>query len=66
MLNLRVEIETAVSSPPVDVSPLSGGCIGQVYQVTLANGEKVVVKFDEGPTPKLAIEGRMLGYLQTH
>lgn len=66
MFDLRVEIETAVGSPPLDISPLSGGCIGQVYRVTLADDRQVVVKFDDGPAPKLALEGRMLQYLQTH
>lgn len=66
MLNLRTEIETAVGQPPVDISPLDGGCIGQVYRVRLADGETVVVKFDDGASPKLAVEGGMLRYLRQH
>ncbi|GIK55135.1 MAG: aminoglycoside phosphotransferase [Chloroflexota bacterium] len=66
MLNLRTEIETAVGRRPVDIAPLSGGCIGQVYRIRLAGGETVVAKFDDGPAPKLATEAMMLGYLRQH
>lgn len=66
MLNLRTEIETAVGRRPVDIAPLSGGCIGQVYRIRLAGGETVVAKFDDGPAPKLATEAMMLHYLRQH
>ncbi len=66
MLNLRTEIETAVGRRPVDIAPLSGGCIGQVYRIRLAGGETVVAKFDDGPAPKLATEAMMLRYLRQH
>ncbi|HRQ40543.1 MAG TPA: fructosamine kinase family protein [Chloroflexota bacterium] len=66
MLNLRTEIETAVGQRPVDIAPLSGGCIGQVYRLRLADGETVVAKFDDGPRPRLATEAMMLRYLRQH
>jgi fructosamine-3-kinase len=66
MLDLRREIETAVQQRPVDITPLSGGCIGQVYRLRLADGETVVVKFDDGRAPKLATEAMMLRYLKQH
>lgn len=66
MYDLRTEIETAVGQRPVDIAPLSGGCIGQVYRLRLANGETVVAKFDDGPAPKLATEAVMLRYLRQH
>ena len=62
-MDLRGEIETAVSQKVLDIAPLSGGCIGQVYRVRLADGETVVVKADEEPHPKLDVEARMLQYL---
>ena len=65
-MDLRLAIETAVSQKVVDVAPLSGGCIGQVYKVQLQDGERVVVKADDNPSPKLDIEGRMLQYLADH
>lgn len=65
-MDLRGEIETAVSQKVIDIAPLSGGCIGQVYRVRLADGAKVVVKADDGRSPKLNIEGRMLHYLEAH
>lgn len=65
-MNLREEIETAVSRQIRDIAPLSGGCIGQVYRVRLEDGADVVVKFAEGSKPKLGIEGMMLQYLGEH
>ena len=64
-MTLQHDIETAVSpaSSVVDVTPLSGGCIGQVYRVRLADGRQLVAKVDDGPTPRLDIEGYMLRYL---
>lgn len=65
-MDLRGEIETAVSQKVLDIAPLSGGCIGQVYRVRLDDGETVVVKASDGPDPKLDIEGWMLQYLDDH
>jgi len=48
------------------IHPLSGGCIGEVYRVGLADGRSVVVKVDGGAKPRLDIEGYMLRYLQSN
>ncbi|MCL4265633.1 MAG: fructosamine kinase family protein [Anaerolineae bacterium] len=66
MLDLRTEIETAVGQHPVAITPLDGGCIGQVYRIRLADGETVAAKFDDGPNPKLATEAMMLRYLRQY
>lgn len=66
MLDLRTEIETAVGQSALDIHPLDGGCIGQVYRIRLADGETVVAKFDDGPNPKLATEAMMLRYLRQY
>jgi fructosamine-3-kinase len=67
-MDLRREIETAVLPPTTitDILPLSGGCIGQVYRVRLADGRQVVAKMDDGANPQLACEGYMLRYLAEH
>lgn len=54
------------------LSRLDGGCIGEVYRVDLADGNRIVVKLDrgrpiDGPAQDgLAIEGAMLAYLAAH
>lgn len=53
------------------VTPLHGGCIGDVYRVDLAPGNPldvgtVVVKQDTGSHAVLALEGYMLAYLREH
>lgn len=62
-MDVRTAVETAVSTKLQVIDPLSGGQIGQVYRVQLADGTPLVVKFDDGPEPQLDIEGRMLRYL---
>ena len=46
--------------------PLSGGCIGEVYEVHLADKTRLVAKVGEGHSSSLSIEGRMLEYLGEH
>jgi len=52
------------------IRALSGGCVGDVYRVTLAGGERALgAKVDDGPpcyAGGLAREGRMLRYLAHH
>ena len=49
-----------------DIAPLGGGCVGQVYLVTLADGTAMVAKVDEQAEPILDKEGYMLRYLREH
>jgi fructosamine-3-kinase len=62
--NSILEIEAALGHSVVDIIPLSGGCIGQVYQVTLDDGSRVVAKVDAGENSRLDIEGYMLRVLR--
>jgi fructosamine-3-kinase len=63
MFDLRTAVAQALDSPPTDITPLGGGCIGQVFRIQLADGRTVVTKFDDRPQPNLQIEGQMLQYL---
>lgn len=62
-LTIQQRIERAAGQTVADIVPLSGGCVGQVYQVWLADGTTMVAKLDESTTPRLATEGFMLRYL---
>ncbi len=53
-------IATARGSEVVSTRPLSGGCVGQVSLVTLADGQELVAKSGGGA---LDVEGWMLGVL---
>lgn len=50
----------------VSARPLSGGCIGEVSLIDLADGRRIVAKRDRGSKPRLDIEGYMLRYLREH
>ncbi|MEO5374647.1 MAG: fructosamine kinase family protein [Alphaproteobacteria bacterium] len=58
-------VERITGSRVVGRSPLSGGCVGEVYRLSLANGDHVVAKVGR-PGSGLAIEGYMLDYLRRH
>ena len=45
---------------------LNGGCVGEVFEVELTDGRKVVAKVDGEPEGRLHIEGKMLRYLHSH
>ncbi|MFD1513402.1 fructosamine kinase family protein [Halomarina rubra] len=62
-MDLESDIESALGSSPATFRELTGGQIGTVRQVTLADGRRVVAKTGETP---LDVEGRMLRYLAEH
>ncbi|MBK8984642.1 MAG: fructosamine kinase family protein [Chloroflexi bacterium] len=62
----RQQIEAALAVAVSDAAPLSGGCIGEVYRLSLADGRQVVAKVDARPDSQLAVEGEMLRYLAAH
>lgn len=63
---LQTQLEELLKSRVVDIYPLSGGCIGEVYKVELADGRRVVGKVADGSGATLAVEGYMLRYLREH
>ncbi|MCP4419856.1 MAG: fructosamine kinase family protein [Chloroflexi bacterium] len=65
-MTLQSAIETAVSGQIQEITPLSGGQIGQVYRLRLSDGTPLVAKYDDGSQPQLDIEGEMLRYLANH
>ncbi len=66
MRDIRQSITQATGQAAVDIVPLSGGCIGQVFKARLGDGQQIVVKADYGLSPKLDIEAFMLRYLAEH
>ena len=62
-MDLRQEIEKFVPSPVKNIDQLNGGCIGQVYLVTLESGDVLVAKVDQRLVPELDCEGYMLQFL---
>ena len=63
-LSLADAIEAATGQRPAQVTPLSGGCVGETYKVELEDGAALVAKVSAAGG--LAIEGFMLGYLKMH
>ena len=62
----RQAVGEAAGAVVTDVAPLTGGCIGDVWRVDLADGRRLVAK-TAGAGGTLAIEGYMLDYLaRTH
>ncbi len=63
---LKDQIIDVLGSSPVRFDGLSGGCIGEVYHVELADGRSIVAKVADGTGATLAVEGYMLRYLREH
>jgi len=58
-------IEAAIGRRPARLSPLSGGCIAEIYRADFANGERLVAKL-AGREGDLTLEAYMLDYLGAH
>jgi len=71
---LNARIEAIVGERPLRLSPLSGGCVGEVYHAAMPSGHDLVAKVgragarigDGAGTNGLALEGFMLDYLGAH
>ncbi len=59
------QIENRLGGVAKKLHPLSGGCVGEIYGLEV-NGTPYAVKVDRAANGTLAIEGRMLDYLQQH
>lgn len=59
----RQPLEPILGSEAIHSQPLSGGMIGEVYRVELADGRTIVAKTAQSAAAKLSIEGYMLRYL---
>lgn len=57
-------VEAALGERLVSARPLGGGCIGEVYQVELADGSAVVAKLDRTGEANLEREAYMLRYFE--
>lgn len=66
MTELTHEVARLLGQTVTAISPLSGGCVGQVYRADFTNGETVVVKADASATARLDVEADMLRYLAAH
>ena len=58
---LRDAVFAATGGVPTRLTPLTGGCIAQVYKVEVDGGDPLVAKV--APEGGLALEGEMLAYL---
>lgn len=62
---IRERIEDITGNRVADVTPLSGGCVGDVYKITLSNAGPLVAKIGEAGSG-LKREAMMLEYLARH
>ncbi len=62
------EAATALNAPIIDIAPLSGGCVGEVYRLYLKDGRRVVAKVSRSIATQqsLGVEAYMLSYLAIH
>lgn len=65
MTTVADRIEILIGQPPDQVSSLSGGCVGDVYKVSMPDGRDLVAKAGDADSG-LGVEGRMLAYLAQH
>jgi len=61
--DLRFRLESILNARITHLGPLTGGCVGEVYRVDMADGRGLVVKVDRAASPALAREAWMLRYL---
>ena len=59
-------VTATLNTPITRRTPLSGGCIGEVFRLTLGDNTQIVAKVDQSAQPRLDIEGDMLQHLAEH
>ncbi len=62
-MDIKTQIESITNQSIANIEQLGGGCVSQVYRVTLRNNQMIIAKIDEGPNSPLESEGGMLQYL---
>ena len=62
---LSTEIAEIMGREIDQIAPLTGGCVGELFRVWLADGQSVVAKTGQ-PGDPLDVEGWMLEYLGEH
>lgn len=65
-MDARALIEHALDAGVVGMSPLTGGCVAEVYRVTTDDGRTLAAKVERGEEPGLDLEGTMLAALAPH
>lgn len=63
---VREQIQQITGRRATQTRQLGGGCIGEVYRVTLDDGRSMVAKVGDGSGAALDIEGYMLRYLRVN
>jgi fructosamine-3-kinase len=64
--DLTARVETQLDTGVTSIRSLSGGMIGDVYRVELADGRSIVAKAAGTVAARLSVEGYMLDYLARH
>lgn len=64
--SLQAHLTTILGLAPIRITPLSGGCIAEVYRVDLPDKTALVAKVADGTGVTLEPEGFMLRYLKEH
>ena len=64
-LPLKDSLTNILGQKPVQLTPLAGGCVADVYRADFENGDSFVVKVGVSGSG-LELEGEMLKYLLTH
>ena len=65
-MSLAARSAAVLDVASVQLSPLHGGCVAEVFRVDGSDGIPRVAKVDRASSGHLAIEGRMLGDLAPH
>lgn len=64
-VSLQAQLTQLLGFSPTHITPLIGGCIGEVYRVDLPDKTALVAKVADGTGVTLEPEGFMLRYLKT-
>jgi fructosamine-3-kinase len=64
--SLDARIQSITGQSCKAIQPLSGGMIGEVYRVALADGSVLAAKVSQTAEAQLSLEGYMLTYLSRH